>query len=307
MRNPYLLLAFAMMLYAGNLLVGKPVSEEIPPITLTLLRYLIAFIAVLPFGYSEWKKNRALWRKEWKAILSLSISGLVLFNILVYLALNYTTSVNAAIVESSTPVFALLLGFILFNERFTKVQLIGVILSLFGVFSVITKGSLDVILSLSFNPGDIIMLGAMLTWAIYSIFIKQHTWKFPVMGGLLVMCVIAIVILVPLSAIEYNKIASINWSTPVILGLIYLGVFPSLIALMAYNKGVSEIGPSKASIFLNLIPVFTMIGAVLFLGEIITWVQIVGGILVITGVAITNKKVNAKNSVTNDQKIANNG
>ncbi|MDL4841812.1 DMT family transporter [Aquibacillus rhizosphaerae] len=140
MKNPYFLLIFAMMLYAGNLLVGKPVSNEIPPITLTLFRYLIALLVIIPFGYREWKKNRVLWRREWKALISLAATGLVLFNILVYLALNYTTSVNAAIVESSTPVFALLIGFFVFKEYFTKVQLTGVILSLTGVFIVITKG-----------------------------------------------------------------------------------------------------------------------------------------------------------------------
>lgn len=288
--NPYLLLIFAMMLYAGNLLVGKPVSNEIPPITLTLLRYVIAFFVVLPLGYKEWKNNKSLWVKEWKAIVALSLSGLVLFNILVYLSLNYTTSVNAAIVESSTPIFALLLGFLLFKEKFTKIQLSGVILSLIGVLSVISKGSLEVILGLSFNPGDLIMLGAMLTWSIYSIFIKQHTWKFPTYGGLLVMSFVAIIVLIPFSATEYQSFATVNWSTSVFSGLLYLGVFPSLIALIAYNKGVSAIGPSRASIFLNLIPVFTMVGAILFLGENITWIQLIGATLVISGVIITNRK-----------------
>ncbi|RCW63005.1 DMT family transporter [Saliterribacillus persicus] len=285
----YLLLILAAIFYAGNLIVGKPVTQEIPPITLSFFRYLIAALVIFPIGYREWKNNRILWKKEWKAILSLSISGLVLFNIFVYLALNYTTSINAGIVEASTPIFTLLLTFILFKERVTRMQLLGVFISLFGVFVVITKGSLEVIMSLEVNIGDLIMLLAMITWAVYSIFIKQHTWKFPTYGALLVMSVVAIIIFIPLTWIEFNSWSEITWSWNVVLGLLYLGIFPSLIALVAYNKGVQAIGPSRASIFLNLIPVFTMIGAVIFLKEQLTFIQVGGAFLVIFGVLITNR------------------
>ncbi len=285
----YILLILAAMFYAGNLIVGKPVTQEIPPIMLSFFRYLIAAIVILPIGYREWKNNKELWKKEWKAILALSITGLVLFNIFVYLALNYTTSINAGIVEASTPIFTLILTFLLFGERFSRKQMLGVFISLFGVFFVITKGSLEVITSLQFNSGDLIMLLAMITWSFYSIFIKQHTWKFPTYGALLVMVVVAIIIFIPLMTIEMNQFSTINWSWKVIAGLIYLGVFPSLVALIAYNKGIEAIGPSRASVFLNLIPVFTMLGAVIFLGEQLTWIQLIGSFFVIFGVLITNR------------------
>lgn len=294
MRNPYIFLLIAMTLYAGNLIVGKPVAREIPPFTLTLLRYVVAFFAVLPLGFNQWKYNQELWKKEWKGLVYLSLSGLVLFNGLVYLALRYTTSINAAIVESSTPIFAFLLGFLFLNERFRKIQLVGVLLSLFGVFIVITEGSREVITTLSFNPGDIVMLAAMVAWSFYSIFIKQHMWKFPAYGGLLVMFSIAIIFLIPLSLFELTQWESINWSWGVVSGLLYLGIFPSLVALIAYNNAIKEIGPSQASIFLNFIPVFTMIGAILFLGESLMIIQIIGSALVITGVLITTRKAPEK-------------
>ncbi len=285
----YLLLILAAIFYAGNLIVGKPVAQEIPPITLSLFRYLIALVVIIPFGYREWKNNKDLWKKEWKAILALSATGLVLFNIFVYLALNYTTSINAGIVEATAPIFTLILTFLLFNERFSQKQLIGVFISLFGVFFVITKGSVEIIMNLQFNSGDLIMILAMITWAFYSIFIKQHTWKFPTYGALLVMTVVAIIMFIPLMTIEIGQIQTINWSWEVISGLVYLGIFPSLVALIAYNKGIAAIGPSRASVFLNLIPVFTMIGAVIFLGEHLTWIQVIGALFVIFGVLITNR------------------
>ncbi|SFM51802.1 Permease of the drug/metabolite transporter (DMT) superfamily [Gracilibacillus orientalis] len=289
----YLLLILAAIFYAGNLIVGKPVAQEIPPITLSFLRYIVAVLVIIPFGYREWKNNKDLWKKEWKAILALSATGLVLFNIFVYLALNYTTSINAGIVEGTAPIFTLILTFIIFNERFSRKQMLGVFISLFGVFFVITKGSWEIITNLQFNSGDLIMILAMITWAFYSIFIKQHTWKFPTYGALLVMAVVSIIIFIPLMTIEMGQIGSIDWSWEVISGLLYLGIFPSLIALLAYNKGIEAIGPSRASVFLNLIPVFTMIGAVIFLEEQLTWVQVIGSLFVIFGVLITNRvKVN---------------
>ncbi|ENH95596.1 drug/metabolite transporter superfamily permease [Gracilibacillus halophilus YIM-C55.5] len=285
----YILLILTTIFYAGNLIVGKPVTQEIPPITLAFIRHIIAVIVILPFGYSEWKRNKELWKKEWKAVLSLSLTGLVLFNVLVYLALNHTTTINAGIVEASTPIFTLLIAFLLFKETFTRKQLIGVFLSLFGVFFVITKGSLEVIMNLEINGGDFIMMLAMITWAFYSIFIKQHTWKFPTYGVLLVMFVVANIVFIPLMGLEFNQFSSIQWSGEIIAGLFYLGIFPSVIALICYNTAVREIGPSRASVFLNLIPVFTMIGAVVFLGEQLTIIQFVGSVFVITGVLITNR------------------
>jgi len=208
----YILLVLAAMFYAGNLIIGKPVTAEIPAITLSFFRYVIAALILLPLGYREWKENRDLWKKEWKAILVLSITGLVLFNIFVYLALNYTTTINAGIVEGTGPIFTLLLTFLWLGDRFTKKQTLGVFISLFGVFFVITKGSIDVISSLAFNSGDLIMLLAMISWAFYSIFIKKHMWKFPTYGSLLVMSVVSIVIFLPIMTIETEQILSINWS-----------------------------------------------------------------------------------------------
>lgn len=285
----YVFLVLTAVFYAGNLIVAKPVTSEIPPITLSFFRYAVAVLILLPIGYREWKENRALWKKEWKAILALSITGLILFNIFVYLALNYTTSINAGIVEGTGPIFTLLLTFLILGDRFTRKQMLGVFISLFGVFFVITNGSLEVIAGLEFNSGDLIMLLAMISWAFYSIFIKKHMWKFPAYGSLLVMTVIALIIFIPLMTLETNEILSINWSWSIVLGLLYLGIFPSVVALLFYNKGIEAIGPSRASIFLNLIPVFTMLGAVIFLGEKLQPVQVAGAFFVIFGVLITNQ------------------
>ncbi|WP_258000255.1 DMT family transporter [Bacillus sp. Marseille-P3661] len=290
MINSYVLLIMVAIIYASNLVLGKSVTTAVPPFTLAFLRIFIATVFIFPIGFKQWHKNKGLWLKEWKALVGLSLTGLALFNGLVYLSLNFTTSINAGIVESTTPILSILIGFFILKERFTPLQYVGVILSLIGVLWVLSRGSLETILNLSFNRGDLIMLVAIFCWVFYSIFVKQHAAKFPVYGGLFIMNLIALAFLFPLTLIEWPRIAMISWDTSILLSLLYLGTFPSVLALIAWNHAVGDIGPSKASIFLNLIPVFTVIGAILFLEETITWMQLIGGALVLCGVFLTTKE-----------------
>ena len=288
--NSYVLLLLVALIYAGNLLVGKAVTDTIPPITLAFLRLSIAFLAILPFGWKEWKENITLWKNEWKAIFSLAFTGIAAFNALVYYSLHFTSPVNAGIVESATPIFSVIIGFILLREKLAKLQLIGVLISTVGVLWVIAKGSILVLVTLSFNFGDILMLIAVICWVFYSFFVKKHSGKFPLYGGLLSILFTAIIVMIPFTALEWNKIIEINWNIGAVFALLYLGIFPSVLALMWWNKAVEDIGPSQASVFLNLVPVFAALGSYVFLQEVITWHQVVGGIIVLVGVILTTRE-----------------
>jgi drug/metabolite transporter (DMT)-like permease len=293
----YLLLILAVIIFSGNFIVGKIVTDTIPPFTLSLLRSFIAFLIMIPIGFKEWKDHKPLWRKEWKPLFGLSLTGIVLFTSLIYTAINYTTTINASIVEATTPVFAIILGYIFLKERFNYLQITGTALSLFGVVWIITKGSFEILLSLSFNIGDIVMLIAVLSWAVYSLFVKRHNAKFPTYGGLLVMLFISTIILLPMAAFEWSNGIDIQWKASLLFGLLYVGIFPSILALIFWNKAVGVIGPSRSSVFLNFVPVFTTIGAVLFLNESLEWLQIMGGILVLFGVYLTTKPRRKKEKI----------
>jgi drug/metabolite transporter (DMT)-like permease len=293
----YLFLILAVIMFSGNFIVGKIITDTIPPFTLSLLRSFIAFLIMIPIGFKEWKTYRPLWRQEWKPLFGLSLTGIVLFTSLIYTSVNYTTTINASIVEATTPVFAIILGYFFLKERFNYLQITGTVLSLFGVIWIITKGSFEVFLSLSFNIGDIIMLIAVLSWAVYSLFVKRHNAKFPTYGGLLVMLFIATLILLPLAALEWINGIDIQWKLSLLFGLLYVGIFPSILALIFWNKAVAVIGPSRASVFLNFVPVFTTTGAVLFLNEALEWLQIMGGIFVLFGVYLTTKTRRTKVTV----------
>ncbi len=233
----------------------------------------------------------------------MSITGIILFNFFVYLALNYTSSTNAGIVEATTPIFTVLLGFFFLKERLHRFQLLGMLLSLFGAIWVISKGSWEMIQTLQMNIGDIFMLIAVLLWSIYTIIVKQHNSKFPVYGSLLIMMALGVLVLFPFALLEWINGVNPPLTIKSFIGLLYLGIFPSIIALMFWNRAVQDIGASTASIFLNLLPVFTTVGAVLFLGEKIIVSQLVGGAIVIIGVRLTTKKKKKSLKKVDEQNI----
>ncbi|MBE4909007.1 DMT family transporter [Bacillus luteolus] len=290
MANSYILLIIVAAIYAGNLLVGKAVADSIPPITLAFLRLFIAFLILLPLGLKEWNQNRQLWLKEWKVIVILAFTGIAAFNTLLYYSLHFTSPINAGIVESSTPIFSVIIGFLLVKEKMEKRKLLGVFISMAGVLWVLSKGSLEVITSLSFNFGDILMCLAVIFWVLYSFVVKRHSGKFPLYGGLLSILFTALVIMIPFTTFEWNTLHTISWNWNSILSLLYLGIFPSVIALIGWNKAVENIGPSLASVFLNLVPVFAAIGSFIFFREAITWHQFFGGCVVLVGVYLTTKE-----------------
>lgn len=292
--HPYILLILAMLFFSGNIIVGKLFVGTIPPFTISFLRTMMAFIILFPICYKQILENKALWLKEWKPLLSISVTGLVLFNACLYLSVNYTTTINVSIVDALTPAMAALLGFFVLKERLTNIQWFGIVLSFVSTCFIILKGSISVLLSLSINSGDLIMLLGIAFWAVYSLLIKINGSKFPVMAGLVVTMLIASLILLPLSVIELaqhgNVFTGLSWLG--YTGLIYIGIFPSAIALLFWYHAVAMVGPSKASVFFNLVPIFTSVLAILFLGETFTLVHFFGGIFVLLGVYLATKSEN---------------
>lgn len=281
----YLLLLLTVIIFAGNILIGKTLTE-LPALTISWARVFIALQVMVPIGASQMWRARPILKAHWPSLLGLALTGVAFFNALIYAALKTTSSTNVAILESTIPVVTILFGFAFFGERYRIVQWLGVALSLAGAVAVVTQGDANPAGGVSI--GDAIMLIAILTWVGYSLLVKEHMAKFPRYGGLLAMLIIANLALAPLAMLEWvwrGSIPSIDIDQA--LGLAYLGIFPSVIALLFYNSAIGDIGPTQAAVFLNLLPVFTMLGAWLLLGETITPIQIVGSLVVIGGVLLT--------------------
>ncbi|APX94269.1 hypothetical protein BWR19_15740 [Halomonas sp. 1513] len=284
--RPHLFLLLVAAIFAGNILVGKALAG-LPPFTISLGRVFIALLIMLPLGWHQARRGWPLFREHWRPLVGLALTGVAFFNALIYAALNYTSATNVAILESMIPVVTLLFSVALLGERFRVVQWLGVALSLGGAVTVISAGQQGPALAGGVNPGDAIMLLAVLVWVGYSLLVKTHMARFPRYGGLLVMLVIANLALAPIALFEGAAQQLPQISGGQLLGLAYLGIFPSVVALLLYNSALADIGPTRAAIYLNLLPVFTMLGAWWWLDERIVALQVLASAVVIVGVWLT--------------------
>ena len=220
----------------------------------------------------------------------MTLTGVTFFNTFIYGALQFTTASNVSVLETVIPVVTVVLSALFVKEKLPLVKWVGVILSFLGAVWVVMDGRLLEVFSNSWNVGDVIMIGAIICWAVYSIVVKQFMHLFPAYGVLLVMTGLSVLILLPFVAAEWalGDVPSLSESK-YWMGFLYLGVFPSVIALVFYNRAVERLGASQASVFLNFLPVVTMVGAFMWLGETIKLSEIAGALLVIAGVILTTR------------------
>ncbi|KZE63992.1 antibiotic transporter [Fictibacillus phosphorivorans] len=286
--NPYVLLVVATLIWGGNFVIGRAITSSLPPVTLSFLRWCTAFIIFLPFAWPFLRKEWQVVKKEWRIVLLMALTGITGFNTLLYIALHHTTSINASLVNTSTPIIIFILSFIWLGERLNAKQILGAILSIAGLLFIISKGSLAVLLQFSFNKGDLIVIAAVICWSIYSLLIKRYAGKLPTYSTFTVSMVLGIIILLPFFIKEAQS-TDIVWSAGSILTILYTGIFASIVAFMSWNTAVEQVGPNKAGIFLNLIPVFAAIFAVLFIDETLAYYQAAGGALVILGVYLSTR------------------
>lgn len=287
-KSPYVLLVIATCLWGGNFVVGKIVVSELPPFTLAFLRWGTAFLAVLPFFGRELWRHRRLLFKHWSHVLFLAVTGVASFNTLVYVSVQYTSAINASLVNATSPVVMVLLSPLLLRERFSFMRGIGVCVTLIGVLWIISRGSLSILFDLSFNRGDLWMVLAVLLWALYSIGIKKSAGRFPANALFMATMIPAIVLLAPFSAVEmWLRGETVHVTGMMVGSVLYVGLFASLVAFSCWNKAVSLLGPSRCAGFLSLIPLFSAVFATLFADEAIQSFHLVGAVGIITGLYVT--------------------
>jgi drug/metabolite transporter (DMT)-like permease len=280
-----LFLILANLFWAGNYIFGKYVVTELSPIQMTCVRWLIAVFLLFPLAHWIEKPNwKDVW-KAWKILLLMGVLGIICYNFFLYWALTYTTSMNAALVNSINPAVIVLFSALLLKEKISFQHLIGLLISLFGVLLVLTKGQLQEIFHLSYNKGDLLMILAILVWTFYSI-IGKKLKNIPTISATAVSVLLGLILIAPFAL---GSGLTLDLSNQAIVGIIYIGIFPSVGSFIFWNISLRHINASQAGIYLNLIAVFTAILS-LILGQNITVVQILGGLLVFTGVYLTSKK-----------------
>ncbi len=288
--SPYLLLTLTVLFWSVNWVIGRAIAGHVTPFAFTFLRWFVAVLVMLPFA---WKEIHGSWpaiRRHWKTVAWLGIWGTGPYNVFTYMGLQYTTTTNGVILNSAVPVIIILLGWAVYRDTITRIQALGVAVSLLGVMTILTRGDLSVIASLSLNKGDLILLVGVAFWAAYTIFLRLKPPEIPGLAFLAACATVGVLLLVPLVVYEMVFLGGrIEWTPATVGAMIYVGVFPSFIAYLFWNRAVAEAGSNIAGIFMHLMPVFGSILAWIFLDERLRIYHLAGFILILGGITLTTR------------------
>ena len=288
-NQPYLLLSITALCWAGNAIVGRLAAGHIPPVTLSFLRWSLAFLIVLPIAWKHLKRDWAAIRGKLGTMIVLSITGIGVFNTLQYWALEYTQALNTLLLQSAGPLFVAVWSLVLLGVRLTLAQACGIVVSLTGVLVILLHGDLTALKSIEFNKGDIIFTVALVIFGLYSVL----TLKRPEIHGLSFVAFTfgcGAACLIPLLIWELLTRPVMQLDTNNLLMLFYVAVFPSTIAYLCFNRGIQLIGANRAAPFFHVVPVFGAAMAIVFLGERPQPFHIIGFALVLTGVFVASRK-----------------
>ena len=288
----YLMLVLATLFWAGNFIVGKAAFvENIPPMSLVFFRWSLVWLILLPFTYRDIKKCRKIIIKNLPLLLFLALTSVGLFNSFTYLALVYTQVINASLFNTAIPAMIILLCFIFKIEKTNRFQIMGLILSVIGILSIITKLDVNILLSLNFNKGDIIMIGGVITWGLYSSFLKKKKFTLPLLTLVHILCTFGLLFILPQFLFELSQGQIIKFDVNLGFILIYLALFPSIGSYYCWAGAVAIIGANRAGIFLSLIPLFSTIMAIFFFDEKFYFFHFIGSVLIVIGLFLSNKKI----------------
>lgn len=283
-------LALAACLWGGNIVIGRAMHGDIPPMALTFFRWSISFVVVLPLTAGKFFREIAIVRTRWKWLLLVSATGVAIFHAFVYTGLNSTTAINAGLMMATSPIIIPAVAYLIHRDRPTRLQFFGIIASLVGVGIVITRGDANIIGNLTFNPGDLWILAAVPMWGVYSVILKDRPPELS--SRTLMLCITGIgsLMLAPFYLWELSTQGGIALNFANLMTIAYISIFAGVIAYFAWNKGVAAVGAIKAGPFLHLIPVSAALLAITFLGETLQPFHFAGIAMIAIGIALTALK-----------------
>jgi drug/metabolite transporter (DMT)-like permease len=292
-NQPYLLLSLTSLFWAGNIVLARFVAGHVPPLTLSSVRWMGAFILLWPFAKEHLRRDWPLLRANLPLMLLLSATGFAFNNAISYMALQYTEALNALLIQSSAPLFVALWALLLFGVRLTWAQLVGIVISLAGVLTIILRGDLSALAAIHFNKGDLMFASAVLAFGLYSAVMTKRPATHPLSLITFTMgC--GSIMLVPFAWWEMLSGFAPKVDLLTAATLAYVVIFPSTLAYLCFNRGIVLIGPNRAAPFLHLVPVFGSVMAIVLLGEEPRLFHVVGYALVLAGVVISSRQGSAK-------------
>ena len=278
----YMFLILPPLFWAGNSVLARGVAQLIPPVTMSFWRWFLALMILLPFTWRQTLRDWPLIRRHWVIITLLGIFGIASFNTLLYTAAHTTTAINIALMQSVMPVVIVLISFVIYRERISRWQLCAIALCTIGAGYIVIRGDWQRLVHLRLVSGDMLMLLAVVLYALYSVLLRQRP-AIHQLSFLTASFTVGVVLLLPLYLWEMGHVPPLELTRPIVISLAYLALLPSIASYLFWNRGVHEIGANRAGLFINLIPLFASVLAVLFLGERFSAYHVVGIAFIASG------------------------
>lgn len=283
--RPYLLISLATLFWAGNFVLGRAVSGEVPPVGLAFWRWFGGALIVAPFALPYLRRDWPAVRTSWRTLLLLGFLGIAVFNTLIYAGLARTTAINALLLQSIQPVVIIIFSYLIFRDTIGMRQALAVAVSLLGVVTIIARGDLRALAALAFNSGDLLVLVAIVAYAAYTALLRRRPPIHP-LSFLLATFTVGVVLLLPLYIAEGLSGRPMQ-PTPVTLGAVaYVAIFPAILAYLCFNRSVELLGANRAGHFFHLQPAFGVVLAMIFLGERFAPFHAVGIALIVAGILL---------------------
>jgi drug/metabolite transporter (DMT)-like permease len=286
----YLAMTVAATAWAGNWVVARGLHELFPPVALAFWRWLAACAVLAPFALRHVVRDRASLRRSWGRMIGFGSIGTTAFAVLGYWGLQYTTAMNAVVLNAAIPVFTTLLGTLVVRECFSTRLALALLAALGGTLLIASHGEPQRLLSAEFNRGDLILLVAVISWAAYTVGLRWRPLDMHALTFIFVSGLIGVACCLPLFLLEFYSGARPELGSRAILGVAYLCLFPSITAYLCWNFAVPRVGHNIAGVFSNITAVLGTVGSILFLGEEAHWYHLSALILACLAVYLASAR-----------------
>jgi drug/metabolite transporter (DMT)-like permease len=284
---PYLGLTLTVLFWSGNFILGRGIRQLIPPVSLNFWRWIGALLILLPFGLTRILRKKDLYLRHWKMLALMSIPSIAIFNAFIYTALQTATAINTVLVNAMIPIFIALTAWLVFSDGLTLRQAAGVCISFGGLLFIVTRGDWSLLGELALSTGDLWTLGASLSWAVYSVMLRKRPKEMDPIAFLTMIVGFGLVLSLPFYFWELKNQGGFALTPASLASLAYVALFPSVLSFIFWNYGVDKVGANRAGIFIHLMPVFSILLAILFLGERVRGFHAMGMLLIFIGIVLT--------------------
>ena len=279
----YAALICTTALWGSNGVVSRALMDTIPPLVMAAARWAVVFVALLPLAWTERRALASALRRDWKLLLLLTLLGGAPQTALVYSGLAASTAIHLGLLNSTIPVFIILISWGWYARRPSRLESIELSISLIGVFLILAHGDLRSLVHLQFNHGDLMMLGAVLVWAIYTLRLKERPQSLSLFAFVFVLALIGELLTLPFAALQWMQAGAVHFGAREWLGLLYIGAVATLVSAVLFSYGVERVGAVRAGILIHLMAVFSSVFAALFIGETLFPYHAAGFVLVAGG------------------------